>query len=159
MARTIQYASTRDEIWRWYWRSWQRGLWVTHAVVFCWVSGVVLLLLWSTNLLRPTNVVLAIAAGLASIAWMSLFPMIQFKPQTRTLTVDEHGISTTIGAKSGVRKWSEIRSVTDEDGAIVIVGKNKNAFIIPARAFDNDAGRRDFLGYAKTAFQAAQSPS
>lgn len=96
-------------------------------------------------------------AGLASIAWMPLVPMIQFKPQTRTLRVDEHGISTTIGAKSGVRKWSEIRSVTDEEGAIVIVGKNKNAFIVPARAFDGDVGRADFLGYTKAAFQAAQS--
>ncbi|HVY86115.1 MAG TPA: YcxB family protein [Caulobacterales bacterium] len=157
MARTIEYASTRGEIWRWYWRSWRRGLWVTHAVVFCWVSGVVLLLLWSTDLLRPMNVVLALVAGIASIAWMPLFPMIQFKPQTRTLTVDERGISTTIGAKSGVRKWDEIRSVADEEGAIVVVVKTKNAFIIPARAFASDADRADFLNYAKAAFQAAHS--
>jgi hypothetical protein len=82
--------------------------------------------------------------------------MIQFKPQTRTLTVDEHGISTTIGTKSGVRKWNEIRSVTDEGAAIVIVGTNKNAFIIPARAFDSDAGRVDFLDSANAAFLAAR---
>lgn len=126
-------------------------------MVFCWVSGVVLLLLWSTDHLRLSNVGLALAAGIASIAWMPLFPMIQFKPLMRTLTVDEDGISTVIGMKCGVRKWNEIRSVADEEGAIVVVGKNKNAFIIPARAFGSDADRMDFLDYTKAAFQAAHS--
>lgn len=107
--------------------------------------------------MRPANVALALGAGLASIAWMPLFPMIQFKPQMRTLTVDEHGISTSIGKKSGVRSWNQIRSVENEEGAIVIVGKNKNAFIVPARAFDNDAARADFLEYATATFQAASS--
>jgi hypothetical protein len=81
--------------------------------------------------------------------------MIQFKPQTRTLTVDEQGIATEIGSKSGTRSWREIRSVADEDGAIVIVGKNKNAFIVPARAFESDAERVDFLNYSRAVFQAA----
>jgi hypothetical protein len=48
--------------------------------------------------------------------------------------------------------------VADENGAIVIVGKNENAFIIPARAFKTEAARAEFLDYAKRVFQAAQAP-
>jgi len=159
MARTVQYASTRSEVWRWYWRAWWKRLWVFHVVVFLSVCGVVLLLLWTNDLVRPANVVLAVAGGLVAIVWMPLFPIIQFKPQTRTLTLEERGITTALGSKSAVPTWGQIRSVADEDGAIVIVGKNENAFIIPARAFVSEAERAEFLDYAKRAFQAAHVPA
>lgn len=104
-------------------------------------------------LLRPANVALAVAVGLAAIIWMPLFPLIMFKPQTRTLTVDEDGISTIIGSKSAVRTWPQIRSVADEEGTIVITGKNENSFIIPARAFESEAVRAEFFDYAKQNFR------
>src|SRR5262245_38950646 len=106
MARTVQYASTRSEVWRWYWRSWRKRFWVFHLIIFSVVYGAILLL-------RPMSVAFAVTVGLAAIVWMPLFPIIQFKPQTRTLTIDESGISTVIGSKSAVRAWGQIRSVAD----------------------------------------------
>jgi len=32
---TLEYSSTRSEVWRWYWRAWAgpRGLWRLHVVI------------------------------------------------------------------------------------------------------------------------------
>jgi hypothetical protein len=78
-----------------------------------------------------------------------------FKTQTRTLTIDEQGISTVIGTKSAVRTWVQIRSVADEEEAVVITGNNENSFIIPARAFESEAARTEFFVCAKKHFKDA----
>jgi len=147
MARTVQYASTRSEVWRWYWRSWRRRLWIKHAVLF-------LAIFVSVLMLRPGSIALAAAVGLTAIIWMPFFPLIRFKPQTRSLTVAERGISTVIGPRSAVLTWPQIRSVAEEDGAVIITSKNENASIVPAREFESETARAEFCYYAKELLRA-----
>jgi hypothetical protein len=34
MVYKIEYISDRDDVWRWYWRSWRRHFWRLHAALF-----------------------------------------------------------------------------------------------------------------------------
>ena len=68
-----------------------------------------------------------------------------YKPQIRTLTVNEDGIWTVIGSKSGEAKWAEIINIEDTSEHIIIIRKTLNAFIIPRRAFQSDEDRYTFL--------------
>jgi len=83
------------------------------------------------------------------VALFSLWPQIRFKPTVRTLTIDADGITTVIGAISGTRRWAEIRSIEQSEGAIVITGVNKNAFVVPERAFPDKNERQQFFELAR----------
>lgn len=101
---------------------------------------------------RPDSmrqVLVATAWGLGAIAWLPLVPMIAFKAQERSLSVDEGGYSTVIGKQSGERRWAAIRLIADVRDDIVLVGTNGNAMIIPRRAFATDEERQKFLASIK----------
>jgi hypothetical protein len=138
------------------WRAWRGGLWRTHATLFLCVSVAILVIPWPNSMPRFRDFIVAMLAGVACIAWLPVYPMVRFKTQMRTLTIDAKGISTTIGKKSESRAWTEIQSVQSEQGAIVITGRNKNAFIVPRRAFDSDRDQKEFLLYPQQAFRSAK---
>jgi hypothetical protein len=77
---------------------------------------------------------------------MPLFPQIKFKPQTRTLNINENGISTSIGTINGEYSWGKIASISESDGNIYIVGISGNGFVVPARAFCGVEEKNKFLG-------------
>ena len=118
---TIHYISSRQEVWRWYWRAWAKpkGLWLYHLVisVLCgWVlsgsssfEGFNL-----TQFAQSTFIIF-----LVCMAIFPLWPQIMFKPQPRTLTINSTGIETTIGKKSGKRSWGEIKEIQDFEDEIV----------------------------------------
>jgi hypothetical protein len=81
----------------------------------------------------------------AAFLFFTLYPQVAFKPQERTLIVDESGVKTTIGSKTATRAWREIMEVGDDGEAVVLVVETGNAFIVPARAFRDDAQRQEFL--------------
>lgn len=141
---TLKYAATRGEIWRWYWRAWARptGLWRHH--VACGVVAALAAALINGYSWRG-SAVLGVAVILCCIALLPLWPQIRFKPQIRTLEVDESGFRTSIGRLNGSRRWSEIRSVHDEDGTVVITTHNGSAMLIPRRAFDEGIDRQRFV--------------
>jgi hypothetical protein len=101
---------------------------------------------------------IAIAAALLSVAWLPLVPLIAFKPQERSLYVDERGLKTEIGKRFGERTWSEVKSVRDHDGSVVVTVTNGNAFIVPRRAFATEAERAEFLARVMSWFQARGGP-
>jgi YcxB-like protein len=156
LAITVQYRSSREEIWSWYWRAWRSGLWRVHATWLACVSLAILVLRSSQGMPDFRDFVFAILAGAAWIALLPLYPMLRFKTEVRTLTIDETGVSTIIGKRSGFRAWSEIESVQSEQGTIVITGRNRNAFIVPRRAFDTDREQKKFLSYAQQAFRSSR---
>ena len=144
---TLRYASTRAEVWRAYWREWTRlsGLWRFHvliglAVGFGWADG---------GALRAFSAeqfaIAALAATGTSIALLSLWPQLRFKPQTRILILNAEGFTTTIGRQSAQRRWQDIARVEDHSDTILLVGKNGNAMIIPSRAFTHEADRQRCL--------------
>jgi PHD/YefM family antitoxin component YafN of YafNO toxin-antitoxin module len=58
-------------------------------------------------------------------------------------------LTTSIGKISESRAWTEVRSVEERGGSVVITGKNKNAFIVPDRAFASNVKRREFYEAAR----------
>jgi hypothetical protein len=146
-AQTIRYSSSRQEVWRWYWRAWAkpRGLWRYHtllalilAVAHAEARG---LSRFSTTAFLTTTAV----AMLFCMLLFSLWPQIRFKRMERSLSVSPTGWSTQIGSLSAARSWNDVREIIEEGGAIVVVGTNQNALIIPSRAFADEGNRRRFL--------------
>lgn len=147
----VAYSSTRGEIWRWYWRAWARprGLWRYQALVSLLVAAG-----WtvrgppiSFSFERfPGAFVLALAL---SLLLFPLWPQVRFKPQRRVLTIDTKGWMTQIGNLACSRAWSAVRSVEDSPDAIILVGSNENALIVPNRAFADQSAREAFLNDAR----------
>ncbi len=148
---TVNYASRRSEIWRWYWRAWKRpaGLWRFHVMFG------LLFAFFFTVLLAPGAfrlgyfLMVAVIGTLACVVFLPLWPQLRFKPALRTLTINAEGLVTAVGSVSGSRSWKDIRSIEEFDGAIVITGNNKNAFVVPERAFQNTSEREQFFEAAR----------
>jgi hypothetical protein len=85
----------------------------------------------------------------ACILVLPLWPQLRFKPAVRTLTINAEGLVTAVGSISGSRSWKDIHSIEESGGAIVITGNNKNAFVVPERAFANSSQREQFLEAAR----------
>ena len=151
MSFQIQYASTRQEVWRWFWRLWHRRLWKIHATILVLTAFLMTIPLMHGGPGSAGDAFLIAGLGILTVVWFILHPQILFKPQVRTLTIDERGISTTIGSRSGQRRWSEISEVLDHQNAIVIQVRTGNAFIVPDRAFESSAQRAAFFTFAKSA--------
>jgi YcxB-like protein len=144
---TVEYASSRREVWRWYWRAWAKpdGLWLFHVGI-----AIVIAASLSRGIFEARRfAVAAIFAFILCAALLPLWPQIRFKSARRSLTIDPSGIRTTIGKVSGSRAWAQISSVEDRGEEIIIAGRNRNAFIIPMRAFTTETNRQDFLRDAK----------
>src|SRR6185437_15046532 len=101
MIHTVCYASTRGEVWSWYWRAWRHDLWRFHLTVFAVASLSVVIVLTSREPIRLADLLLVLAVGFLCVAWMPLYPMVMFKPQVRTLELDDQGLTTTIGKTIG----------------------------------------------------------
>ena len=147
MGICVTYASRRDEVWRWYWRMWRARLWRTHAAIFVSLAFGVSLALYKGPPNDVAGVCLIGAIAVAPLEGLALYPQLLFKPQTRTLVVDDEGVSTTVGRRSGRVPWSEILDVREENGTLVIQRRNLNAFLVPARAFASEAERSRFRDY------------
>jgi hypothetical protein len=130
-----------------YWREWARpaDLWRFHVLI-----GIAVGFTSADreNLIHfPAErfAIVSLVATAACVVLFPLWPQIRFKPQPRVLTLDAEGFKTTIGSRSGERRWHDIRRIEDRHGTILIVNTNGNAMIIPRRAFATDAGRRECL--------------
>lgn len=155
MPITIRYTSKRREVLALYLALWKSRLWKVHLTVFI-VSGLILSYAIYGRMGESAEEWLAIcSAALIPLVVFALYPLARFKPQERVLTVDEHGVGTAIGRKSGAVRWSEVGTVTETADRIVIQRKNLNAFIIPARAFATFEERARFLEFVTSAHRAA----
>ena len=135
---TLRYRTTRAEIWAWYWREWRRRFWIFWLLGGVAVGGIVL---GDTH-----DPLLAAGAVAALFAAFAAWPQLSFKRQDRTLVLGPDGIDTTIGAKHAIRPWREIGEVRETAMYVVLtVAATGNAFLIPYRAFRNDAERRAVL--------------
>jgi hypothetical protein len=155
MSFKVEYASQRKEIWAWYCRAWRRDVWKFHLMVFAGVSGLAAFLLMGNAGPTLPIVLVALACGFLSVAWMPAVPMLMFKPQLRTVEVDSDGISTSIDGESARRSWSDIQSISEENGYIVMMGQSGSAFLIPPRAFRDADEQQRFLSFALDALGAS----
>lgn len=155
----MEYVSRRREVWNWYWRAWRKRLWKTHLLIFLavGVAAMVGLSAKGRGTFSPTSFLVAAAFGLLSILWMPIYPQLRFKSQLRSLEVDQDGISTTIGRLAARRSWEDVLSIAEEDGLIIILGRNGNAFLVPARAFASIGEKQVFLSFVQNALAIAAS--
>jgi hypothetical protein len=146
MSRSLQYASSRAEVWRTYWRAWVRpnGLWVHHVLIGACVAA--LSSRTGAGHFNPQDFgVHWVLATAACLALLPLWPQIKFKKAVRSLTVDSSGFQTTIGNLSGSRSWKDIDRIEDTGREILIIGNNGNAMVVPQRAFSDAQDRKLFL--------------
>ncbi len=142
--RAIRYHPSRREAWREYWKTWRHRLWASQVLVAAWVGWAL-----SNSPLHPPSITswgLAFVVALPVIMLViALVPQILFKSTERTVHVGPQGWSTEIGKVSGKRAWSEVASIEEWAGQVVITSASANALIIPARAFPDAASRRQFV--------------
>lgn len=147
MAISISYASRRDEVWRWYWQAWRRGLWRTHLLIFAAVFWAAAVAIYGGIPNRLGSFVILVLIGIVPLIGFVLFPMLKFKSQQRTLTVDNDGIETSIGSIQATIPWPEVTEVWVDGDYLVIERTNRNAFIVPARAFYDADSRVAFYEF------------
>ncbi len=145
MVITINYTSSRSEVWHWYKKMWQRRLWKYHVAIICalFLSSLI------SGAVRSVDdipfLIVPLLIGLAAIGFMVLYPQLMFKPKERIMTLDRQGIRTMIGKESGEVDWREINSIESDNNCIFITRKNGNAFIVPGRAFASASDRSHFI--------------
>jgi hypothetical protein len=103
------------------------------------------------------EIVEIVGIGLVPVAAFALFPMVMFKPQLRTLMVDEDGITTSIGRHSGTVDWGQISSVENDGDSLIIQRSNLNSFIVPARAFETSDAKSEFCEFIEARARANDS--
>jgi hypothetical protein len=143
---TVQYATTRAELWRWYWKAWARprGLWRFHVFIAAAIAATVTAIDRSATIDAGHVLIVFMIALLGCVALLPLWPQLRFKSAVRTLTIDDRGFSTDIGPISASRTWAEVRSIEQSGDAIVITGINNNAMTVPSRAFVSAMERLTF---------------
>ncbi len=106
-----------------------------------------------------TSTAIAVAAGksLLAVALLPLWPLIVFKREERVLSLDEAGVSTTIGKKAGSVPWSDVARIDARDDIISITRKNANAFLVPNRAFPTPEERVQCLETIREWHRSAHS--
>ena len=158
MPITIQYSSRRGEVWTHYWRLWRQKLWRFHAALFAVVTVGLLLGLSGWRLSPAALAGIAVLGGLLPCVALALYPLVKFKPQTRVLTMDQAGLTTSIGKLCGEVPWRDVEAIIDQRELIVIRRTNNNAFVIPTRAFASPADRAAFLSAARESRAATLKP-
>jgi hypothetical protein len=153
MEMTLKYASIREEIARRYWQMWRKTLWKIHAATFIVILLAAILLEGNWPIQDYRYVVYGFVVAAAVIIFFISFPQIMYKPQVRSLTVNEGGIYTVVNLLSDDTSWMDIMSIEDTPEHIVITKKKTlHSLLIPRRAFQNNDERKNFL----TASQAWQ---
>jgi hypothetical protein len=143
---TLEYSSTREEVWRYYWRAWAkpRGLWLMQLFI-AFSAAATHSLVSTDRFSAPRFLTVWALAFLACVVFLPLWPQLKFKPSVRTLTVGPSGMRTSIGKLSGEIRWKDVAAIEGDGPEIYIASRQGNALIIPARAFDSDVSRRQFL--------------
>lgn len=150
MPITVEYASRRSEVWTLYWWMWRRGLWRSHLIAFVAVGAVVSLVAYHGIPPTRSGWIAVVAAALVLPALWVAYPQLRFKPQKRTLTISESGITTRIGHRSGTAAWDDLKVMRLKD-AVILQRKRGNAFIVPARAFATPEAAQAFAREAERA--------
>jgi hypothetical protein len=146
LSLSVVYALRRDEVWRWYKVAWKHRLWPFHAFMLVMPIGLFLALRHDGDWLNA--VVSGGIIGLIACVFMVVYPQIRYRPEERTLTVDDAGVRGVRGKSDYFVKWEKIARVEDDGDSLVISERKLNAFIVPHRAFASNADRaafRDFV--------------
>jgi YcxB-like protein len=158
---TIEYALTRQEIFRFFWRSLAgspkfQATVILYSVAIGFVSLSFHVLLSRSLTVRDAILAAALAAFMP--VFFSLWAFIRAKTDKRSLTISSSGVSTEIGRLKGLVPWEKIREATDTPQFVLIARTNGNAFFVPHRAFSGQEQRDDFLAELNAWLQNSRAP-
>jgi hypothetical protein len=119
-------------------------LWFTH-LFFAGVLSISVVQLQHLPFNAITLLLVFAAALPLTILSFALWPQLAFKNHERVLSVGPDGWSTTIGNRTGSKRWSEISSVQAAQDSIVITSSSGNALVVPDRAFSDPGAVQQFL--------------
>jgi hypothetical protein len=145
---TIEYALTRIEIVRSYFRSLTASpKFLTRILVYCVVLGLIPATFKAgfPRSLTSSDALLVVAWAAGAFAFFPLWLFARGKTSVRTLTTSPDGISTQIGSLKGQIPWNKIKLIADTGEHVLIVGRTGNAFFIPGRAFEGPDQKAGFL--------------
>jgi hypothetical protein len=145
VTQSVVYALRRDEIWHWYKAAWKRRLWPFHAFLLIMPVGLFLALRHDGWL---NAVVSGGIIGFLACVFMVAYPQIRFRPEQRTLTLEDSGIRGVRGKANYFVEWDKIARVEDDGDYLVITERRMNAFVVPNRAFASDGDRAAFRDFA-----------
>jgi hypothetical protein len=135
---TIEYASTRREIFRSFLRGVAQSPKYRRTILLYSVAMGVMTLLIRRTISRSftlRDAMGAVAGAAGFLVFIPIWVFIRGKTAKRTLTISRDGISTEIGRLKGQVPWDNARVVTDTPRFVLTARTNGNAFFIPDRAF------------------------
>jgi membrane protein YdbS with pleckstrin-like domain len=148
---TIEYSISRQMLLRWYFRSLVRN--PRHLISWAYIASIFVRVSESTRLSPSTA---AIATAAVAAIFLAIYPQLRYKPQVRTLTVLEDGISSTIKGRSEAYPWSKVAKIEKHDGGLTIGFRNVSAFIVPPSAFRSGAERDELLSQCRKWWEASR---
>ena len=148
----LHYAITRKDLQHFYAYMWRKKLWMYHVAILL-IAGLFTAWLMAQG---SGDVYLPLVIAFAAIAFLFVYPQLNYKPQTRELILTETGFETTIGAKSGTASWNDIAGIADRDGYLLIVRKNLNTLIVPSSAFSSPEARLEAFTMLKSWLEASR---
>jgi hypothetical protein len=156
---TLEYASTRSMLWRWYWTSLLRGG-VHRRMWSLWMLGAFLAGFSISHALGksdPRAALVGLVASACAAVFLAGYPQLRFKPQRRILILLPDELSTTIREETKKYSWLDVARF-EEDGDMLIIGlRNLNAFIVPPAAFRDAQERQETIEQGRSWWRAANS--
>ena len=124
---------------------------------------IAIFVLWITyrnqNFLTPSDYATALLTGLSLFILIPAANVFTSISQKRIIAISPQGIVTnTIGPTSKMA-WKTIESILATDDLILITSKNVNVLSIPARAFESNKQRKEFIFLANQYFKSAKNKS
>src|ERR1700716_971431 len=130
---TIEYASSRREVWRAYWDAGGHGRPLEGAQRLGAAFAFSLALTISSGWALPgiDDLAEAVITALLAVAWMPLYTLLRVKRAKRILRVDQQGLTTRIGRKSAARTWPDIDRIERmPSGEILVITRKASMFVI-----------------------------
>jgi YcxB-like protein len=145
---TIQYALTRGEIVRSYFRSLGSSpKFLSMILIYSVGLGLLSLAISGafSRSLTTGDAIGAVACAAGAFLFMPLWLFVRGKTDKRTFSISAQGISTEIGSRKGAVPWGKVRLVENAGRHVLIVGATGNAFLIPTRAFNGPEQQAQFV--------------
>ncbi|HET8635403.1 MAG TPA: YcxB family protein [Acidobacteriaceae bacterium] len=160
---TIEYALTRTEIVRGYFRGLRTSpKFLSIILLYAAFLSIVVLATWGA-FSRPLTIGHVIGDAVAFVATAAFFILLlsawlflRAKTSKRSITISPEGISTQIGKLQGQTPWRQIKIVSVTAQNVLIAQGNGNAYFIPNRAFSSPEKKAEFADKARNWMNAPE---
>lgn len=147
MSLSVEYVPTRQEVrdaYRWSFRQ-PRGLWRYHLAIVVGFAAIYVITETNAGTLEGSDYLLGAFYGLLASLWVSFIPQIMYSEERRTLAFGTKGVEVKRGSAEKRIPWHKVMRICMARGQIYILTKSGSALVIPARIFETETMRDEFL--------------